>query len=316
MSGQDYEQLSLFPGDSPVSRSVWPGSAEAKRMTVTSGQKCLELSKNSGPLGSLEKTLLESSIWRSTKCFLTWKAKVTKQGRLLFRLVPSTPRTDETAVPLLPTPTATTADHGGPNQRDSSGRPGLQMAAMMWPTPRANKVGGYSSPGWRPTLEEAVRLWPTPTVHGNHNRPGSSAKAGVGLATAVKMFPTPTARDSKGANSMKHLTREGKRNHTSQLANCVKLWPTPTSRCGTGASQVETRQGGPDLQTAVQMFPTPQARDHFPPHSAEYIAKKKAEGHGMSNLNDSIGGQLNPTWVEWLMGFPLGWTDLSASETP
>ena len=28
------------------------------------------------------------------------------------------------------------------------------------------------------------------------------------------------------------------------------------------------------------------------------------------------GGQLNPTWVEWLMGFPLGWTDLSASETP
>ena len=27
------------------------------------------------------------------------------------------------------------------------------------------------------------------------------------------------------------------------------------------------------------------------------------------------GGQLNPTWVEWLMGFPLGWTDLNASET-
>jgi DNA (cytosine-5)-methyltransferase 1 len=21
-------------------------------------------------------------------------------------------------------------------------------------------------------------------------------------------------------------------------------------------------------------------------------------------------GRLNPTWVEWLMGFPLGWTDL------
>lgn len=27
------------------------------------------------------------------------------------------------------------------------------------------------------------------------------------------------------------------------------------------------------------------------------------------------GGKLNPTWVEWLMGFPLGWTDLDASET-
>jgi len=29
-----------------------------------------------------------------------------------------------------------------------------------------------------------------------------------------------------------------------------------------------------------------------------------------------IGGRLNPTWVEWLMGFPIGWTDLEASETP
>ena len=27
------------------------------------------------------------------------------------------------------------------------------------------------------------------------------------------------------------------------------------------------------------------------------------------------GGALNPTWVEWLMGYPLGWTDLSPSET-
>jgi hypothetical protein len=25
---------------------------------------------------------------------------------------------------------------------------------------------------------------------------------------------------------------------------------------------------------------------------------------------------LNPAWVEWLMGFPIGWTDLEDSETP
>jgi hypothetical protein len=29
-----------------------------------------------------------------------------------------------------------------------------------------------------------------------------------------------------------------------------------------------------------------------------------------------VSGKLNPTWVEWLMGFPLGWTDLGDSETP
>jgi hypothetical protein len=27
------------------------------------------------------------------------------------------------------------------------------------------------------------------------------------------------------------------------------------------------------------------------------------------------GGQLNPTWVEWLMGWPLGWTAFGASAT-
>lgn len=32
-------------------------------------------------------------------------------------------------------------------------------------------------------------------------------------------------------------------------------------------------------------------------------------------LQTEVGGQLNPTFVEWLMGFPLGWTELNASET-
>lgn len=27
-------------------------------------------------------------------------------------------------------------------------------------------------------------------------------------------------------------------------------------------------------------------------------------------------GSLNPMWVEWLMGFPAGWTDLEHSEMP
>jgi len=27
-------------------------------------------------------------------------------------------------------------------------------------------------------------------------------------------------------------------------------------------------------------------------------------------LSEQVGGSLNPTWVEWLQGFPLGWTEL------
>jgi hypothetical protein len=31
-------------------------------------------------------------------------------------------------------------------------------------------------------------------------------------------------------------------------------------------------------------------------------------------LSETLGGQLNPTWVEWLMGWPIGWTDLKPLE--
>ncbi len=48
----------------------------------------------------------------------------------------------------------------------------------------------------------------------------------------------------------------------------------------------------------------------------------KDNGQSPSELNRNsetlatqAGGSLNPTWVEWLMGWPLGWTDLKPLET-
>lgn len=43
-------------------------------------------------------------------------------------------------------------------------------------------------------------LWPTPTVNGNNNRAGLSAKSGDGLATAVRMWPTPRRQSSTGVS--------------------------------------------------------------------------------------------------------------------
>jgi hypothetical protein len=41
-------------------------------------------------------------------------------------------------------------------------------------------------------------------------------------------------------------------------------------------------------ETDSGLWATPQARDYFPPHKPEYIAKQKAKGHGMRNLNDEV----------------------------
>lgn len=296
MSGQDYEQLSLFPGDSPVSRSAVPGSAEARMMTVISGQKCLESSMSSGPLGLLEKTLLTSSIWRSTKCYLTWKTRVTKQERLLFRLAASTPRTDGTDVPSWPTPTA----------RD------CKAANSMEHLTRAGKRNHTSQ------LANAVKLWPTATASDWRCRGPNSHQQG--LPEAVRMWPTPNSCKASMDISLKK-SGDG-RAKPNKLGWAVALWPTPTGRCGAGVSQTATRQGGPDLQTAAQMYPTPTTGAGLCGGTGNYQQLKALEASGQiteeerRSMAAGNGGQLNPTWVEWLMGFPLGWTDLSASETP
>lgn len=113
MSGQDFEQLTLFQEDSLASRSPRPGSKEARTMTVTSGLKCLESYGNSSQLGCLVRTCLESSIWHSTRCFLTWKRKDTKLKHSLFQLAVSMPRTEETESLFWPTPSTGAGLCGG-----------------------------------------------------------------------------------------------------------------------------------------------------------------------------------------------------------
>ena len=250
MSGQDCRQLTLFPVDSPASPFLSPGSAEARRTTVTSGRKCSELYKKSGPLGSLVRTLLVSSAWRSTRCFLTWKVSATPAKRLLFRLVPSMPRTGETDVRLLPTVTAQDYKHRGPNSKQQ----GLPEYVRMGPTPKVSDSKGSGSAGSKSAYHDLK----------HHNLKGT-----------VMFFPTPTKLD----------------------ATCGDL---------EGKEFTGTRHAMKLIQ-AAKLYATPQARDYRTGDKKQFADPKRSQ-----NLNDQIGGQLNPTWVEWLMGFPIGWTDLDA----
>ncbi|MDN3562143.1 hypothetical protein QWY95_19750 [Halomonas neptunia] len=95
------------------------------------------------------------------------------------------------------------------------------------------------------------------------------------------------------------------------------LWPTPTV-CGNNNRKGLTKKSGDGLATAVKKWPTPNASD-AQKWSNQSLQERKEKGQQV-RLNTAVapeggqGGQLNPTWVEWLMGWPIGWTELKPLE--
>ena len=223
------EQLTLLPEGSPASHLVLPGNEQARKMTATSGRKCSGLLRRHSPVGCLARTLLESSVWNSTRCFLTWKPKVTKHNRLLFQLAVSMPRTDGIESGLLPTPTA----------GDSKGR-----------------TYQYD--------------------RGDHTKPR------VSLVGAVKMRPTPRAHHGTGKHRGNNRARL-----EDEVHNPERMWPTPAARDWRSPGHQESYQ-----------------------HRRETHQQALNEEVAWGENSDKLGGTLNPNWVEWLMGFPIGWTDL------
>lgn len=99
-------------------------------------------------------------------------------------------------------------------------------------------------------------------------------------------------------------------------------WPTPTV-ADTFTGNLKSSQQKPgsmhsvNLSQAVRMWPTPSANEDA---AGTINGKMQFMLTHAAKLSDpegtAAGGQLNPEWVEWLMGFPTGWTDLGRSETP
>lgn len=91
----------------------------------------------------------------------------------------------------------------------------------------------------------------------------------------------------------------------------LPLLPTPAARDwkDTGAGRMGRRQLPAAL--AAGRWPTPKASASGP----DYARARRARS-GTDDLATAVArtaqGPLNPEWVEWLMGFPLGWTDPDA----
>ena len=154
--------------------------------------------------------------------------------------------------------------------------------------------------------ENGCGYWPTPAVQpsqrklvdGQNISKTTGEKWGISLVQAVKMWPTPQAHE--GRLGYQRRTPEGKGTQQS-LSTIVRdreaespggtptrrTYPTPR---GGGKTGDVGMCGGTGAYEQIQALDVPEN-------------EKKAMAHGK-------GGQLSPDWVEWLMGWPIGLTDL------
>ena len=111
------------------------------------------------------------------------------------------------------------------------------------------------------------------------------------------MHPTPTSSMMTAAD-MEQAKTAGNSSKRPKYQDANK-YPTPTTRPdGTGSL-------GRSIQKRI---PTPTATDAIK-------GGKVSPRPGAMGLSETTGGSLNPDWVEWLMGWPIGWTGLRPLET-
>ena len=125
----------------------------------------------------------------------------------------------------------------------------------------------------------------------------------------VKRWPTPRAQDAKHANCTEYELLRNQSLDLLHVAVARRTWPTPTVDDASNVNPKANRFHG--LVAAVNIketFPTPKARDWK-------NGTSKGPEDWTGDLGEAVnpskdGGSLNPTWVEWLMGWTLEWTDL------
>jgi hypothetical protein len=202
----------------------------------------------------------------------------------------------------------------------------------MWATPSAADSMGSTGGNQNKSLRTDVKMWPTPTAMNDSfyvdNSPNRHKRHSRGLASEVdyrnKMWPTPNARDWKDTVNSVPPSVGKTRGYTLGMKVAEvrqqekKMWPTPRSCTAMSAENIHNRVNdkNPNLETVVArtMWPTPNASDNRDRgHKGMPSIQRRQEKGKQLNLSmvvSEVSGSLNPQWVEWLMGYPEGWTDL------
>ena len=124
--------------------------------------------------------------------------------------------------------------------------------------------------------------------------------------TEFGLWATPSATDGqRGGTITDKMTGQS----LPQMVNTPAKWPTPQASDnrprGTFASTQKRMEKGKQISLEAKVkWTTPTA------HMAKETNAPSEYLRNTPTLTAQAGGSLNPSWVEWLMGWPIGWTDL------
>ena len=189
---------------------------------------------------------------------------------------------------------------------------GLMQNGALYPLPTLVQTISVKEFGSEPNNETFFHTPNTTGMDGGSN----SRKA---LKKRTEKLPTPQASDYITKKTSASWKAKGGVNYSLSNPDIQVKWPTPTTmdtitRSKESYLKVQNRpRQGKNLTKLgdIIYWPTPLSTEH---KANRQTRENHQNGLTQAVLATETGGQLNPTWVEWLMGWPLGWTDLKPLE--
>lgn len=290
----------------PASQTASPEKASEKTTTAGSLITSSASSMKFGLLVSSERTSLGTRTDSLRPSSRHWKEWVTALRLEYSQRAAPGPVTSASASSSWPTATANMVTGAGSSGRD--GGDNLQTAVATWPTPMAgtpaqngNNYAGNND--FSRKVMEIVQQWETPSVAvtagSRLSRGGdrSSELLLTGQAIAVSAWPTPATRDHKGSGTA--IFRQDGKSRMDMLdwkaERGFSLPPVPTTP--PGSRSLDPRRISLRLYLML-MWPRPLSFGKLRRWAGRVTRSK-----------------LNPSFVDWMHGWPSEWTDCEQAVT-
>ncbi len=280
---------------------------EASRTNGTYGPTSPASSARSSPRPSSWRTSPATYVWDSTRSSQTWERWVTGLQRDCSARLKLARAIGASGSSVWPTANAT--DGKGASQpmgRRPACDDDLPSRTAAWPSPAERDWRAPNSEasqerrqhqGGEQLVNFVEHQWPTPAAvsYGN-NQGGGMGRVGPirpSLENQSRQWPTPRSGDGEKMASLSHRRREAGR-APDTLTDASRQWPTVrvcSGKRSSGANRTE----------------------FYRAWSGRSSPQDRATPAGPTSSTSSR--RLNPLFVEWLMGWPIGWTGSGCSET-